>query len=151
MEESVDTKGVRLPDHVQQRLRGHGMSFVEISRAVGVPSGAWWTEQMKGKRDMPQWLVDRLIQLVADIEHGVVEPAQFKEMCVNIGGAYAGTPDDWEPRLPSTPTNYRAGSHEKIEIMARRAEAGLAIHHPQDGKGVIAPDYRPGKGDAICP
>jgi hypothetical protein len=148
----IDSEGsAYLPEHIAQRLRAHSLSYVEVARAADTTSGAYFTEQMRRKRKMPLWLIERLTDLVAKIETGEIDPLDYRGHVQNLGGAYAGTPDEWEPPMADAPCQYRAGSEEKIEIMARRAQAGVAIHHPMDGKGVVAPDYRPGKGDALCP
>ncbi len=140
-----------IPEHIAQRLRTYGLSYVEIARAAETTSGAYFTEQMKRRRKMPVALIERLSDLIFNIEVGLIDPLDYRGHVQNLGGAYAGTPDEWEPPMADAPCQYRAGSEEKVEVMARRAEAGMAIHHPMDGKGVVAPDYRPGKGDALCP
>ena len=40
------------------------------------------------------------------------------------------------PRLPAEPTDALPGSAAKLAVMAARAEAGFALHHPDDAGAV---------------
>lgn len=61
------------------------------------------------------------------------EPAVRALYPTRVRGVRAGVPDfNGTPPLPA-PSGARQGTEEKIAVLAERAAARLALHHPSDG------------------
>lgn len=122
-----------IPQELRERMKATGISRRQVAAHMKQRNTQHFYQQLSGKTRMTEEMTARLTELVAKLEAGeLVVTKHFPKMKPNLGGSFAHVAEDFEPPLPPTPTDARAGSPEKIAIMIARAEAGYAFRHPDD-------------------
>ena len=122
-----------IPQDLRERMKATGISRRQVAAHMKQRNTQHFYQQLSGKTRMTEEMTARLTELVEKLETGeLVVSDHFPKMKANLGGSFAHVSEEFEPPLPPTPTEARAGSPEKIAIMIARAEAGYAFRHPYD-------------------